>query len=526
MTLFNTMFLPGMNIWPQVKRLLAKISSVSQVTDLWPILHEIASLTSSVKREAYLQEGLTFDGLQYYYNKIIKDKEHSFLPTVKIISNLALELENHLKEEKFNLCNAQQSGMLSINRQLVADLLAHSFLCLHPTKSRSSTFPEINFSHVFKTVKDVSSNVTKIRCFLKYFERIGANEFTIYKKLRVKELILRRVILENKLKWINLEQSNNTLCNFKVDHYQKIEEASQKYVRVDFANKYLGGGVLNTGCVQEEIMFTICPDLIVSMLFMEKMDENEAIIISGFERYYNYSGYGRTFKYKEDYLDKSPEENFLVAIDALNYEKNNVESQYSEQYMLRDINKAFIGFKYFTNNDHQISIQAASSSAAKDDGCDFQSRRTDTKFASTGQIGKKSNKVSDTQPVSKRSASEENLANSGKPYPSAIATGNWGCGAFNGDAQLKSMIQWISASEAGCSEMLYCTLNHHLLIALEEVVQLITSSKCCVGHLVKLLKQFECKRQERKSGNVFDFIKNELQPPKKQDVYNPSLVKH
>jgi hypothetical protein len=28
-----------------------------------------------------------------------------------------------------------------------------------------------------------------------------------------------------------------------------------------------------------------------------------------------------------------------------------------------------------------------------------------------------------------------------------IATGNWGCGAFGGDVELKSMLQWIAASQ-------------------------------------------------------------------------------
>ena len=28
-----------------------------------------------------------------------------------------------------------------------------------------------------------------------------------------------------------------------------------------------------------------------------------------------------------------------------------------------------------------------------------------------------------------------------------IATGNWGCGAFGGDVELKSLLQWIAASQ-------------------------------------------------------------------------------
>ena len=30
-----------------------------------------------------------------------------------------------------------------------------------------------------------------------------------------------------------------------------------------------------------------------------------------------------------------------------------------------------------------------------------------------------------------------------------MATGNWGCGAFQGDATLKSVTQWLAATRAG-----------------------------------------------------------------------------
>ena len=33
-------------------------------------------------------------------------------------------------------------------------------------------------------------------------------------------------------------------------------------IQADFANKFLGGDVLNEGCVQEEIRFLICLELI------------------------------------------------------------------------------------------------------------------------------------------------------------------------------------------------------------------------------------------------------------------------
>lgn len=43
----------------------------------------------------------------------------------------------------------------------------------------------------------------------------------------------------------------------------------------------LGGGVLGWGCVQEEIRFVICPELLVSRLFTEKLGPTEALLMIG-----------------------------------------------------------------------------------------------------------------------------------------------------------------------------------------------------------------------------------------------------
>lgn len=50
---------------------------------------------------------------------------------------------------------------------------------------------------------------------------------------------------------------------------------------MDFANRFVGGGVTGAGLVQEEIRFLISPELIVSRLFTEVLDHNECLIITG-----------------------------------------------------------------------------------------------------------------------------------------------------------------------------------------------------------------------------------------------------
>lgn len=52
-------------------------------------------------------------------------------------------------------------------------------------------------------------------------------------------------------------------------------------VQVDFACNLVGGGVLSSGLVQEEILFLMNPELIVARLFTEKLNDNECLRIKG-----------------------------------------------------------------------------------------------------------------------------------------------------------------------------------------------------------------------------------------------------
>lgn len=50
-------------------------------------------------------------------------------------------------------------------------------------------------------------------------------------------------------------------------------------------------------------------------------------------------------------------------------------------------------------------------------------------------------------------------APTGEPRVRPIATGNWGCGVFRGDPELKAVIQWVAASAAGSPVVVYHTFG-------------------------------------------------------------------
>lgn len=101
--------------------------------------------------------------------------------------------------------------------------------------------------------------------------------------------------------------------------------------------------MLGLGCVQEEIRFVICPELMVTMLVTEELDDTEALIVSGIERYSKYEGYSNTFKWKGDFVDETPRDNSgrrmtsIVAIDALYFRQSSL--QFNMDNINRELNK-------------------------------------------------------------------------------------------------------------------------------------------------------------------------------------------
>ena len=208
------------------------------------------------------------------------------------------------------------------------------------------------------------------------------------------------------------------------DLYQSIDEA-KNCLRVDFANAYLGGASLSYGNVQEEIMFSLYPEMNVGRLFSKKMNHDEAILMVGPEQFSRATGYGGSLQFVGPFhRGEEGGISYTVAMDALNFRGADPLAQYHPLAVLRELNKSYAAFS-----------------------------------------------ASDTPPT--------------------IATGNWGCGVFGGDAELKSLIQWVSASRAG-KTLLYHPFNqqnlHRRLPIVVDEVQT-RSETFRVGEMVRFLLQ-------------------------------------
>ncbi|KAF9093268.1 hypothetical protein BGX23_003495 [Mortierella sp. AD031] len=271
--------------------------------------------------------------------------------------------------------------------------------------------PSINFISLFWTEESrtpcTTTQAAKLRCILHYFDRV-TTEMPQGTVTYHRQVLKKPVYLAEDERW---RKDDFCLRNVDVDWMTLIEEAPQGALQLDFANKNIGGGALEKGAVQEEIRFMICPELIVSRLFTQQLEANEAVLIKGVERYSNYIGYSKTFEWYSDHQDPTPRDKLgrrmteVCAIDARPFKSRASRlDQFERHYVLREINKALVGFRQSPINASEWGL---------------------------------------TRPEDGTTSSLD------KPRFRPIATGNWGCGAFGGHLQLKFVLQWIAASICG-----------------------------------------------------------------------------
>ncbi|XP_039276778.1 poly(ADP-ribose) glycohydrolase isoform X2 [Nilaparvata lugens] len=412
--------------------------SKTELRKRWELINAAFSkpITSSHQLEAAIHSYNTkyaqrwnFESLHYFFNTTLEEEEseYFFAQVLPQVIKLALALPETVTGA-IPLLRRRRTHSITLSQRQIASLLANAFLCTFPRRntakslSEYSSFPDINFNRLFSAGGRQDNIQEKLKCLINYFRRVctkcpeGLVTFS------------RHHVPENQLPvW---SKSKAVLPLLHVTSDGTIEDEGSGMLQLDFANKYIGGGVLGRGCVQEEIRFIICPELIVARLFTECLDDTEALIITGVERYNLYSGYGSTFRWTGNVVDRTPRDQFgrrscvLVAIDAFNFQR--ASKQYSTQCIQRELNKAYAGFSW---------------------GC-------------------------------------SNLR--------CVATGNWGCGAFGGDVHLKAVLQLMVAAHTHHHALVYFTFGDATLTRqLHDMHRCLQQAGVTVGLLWKMLSEYE-----------------------------------
>ncbi|XP_046860470.1 poly(ADP-ribose) glycohydrolase-like [Xenia sp. Carnegie-2017] len=339
--------------------------------------------------------------------------------------------------------------MLTLSQRQAACLLASAFLCLFPRRNHGSrefsrSLPSVNFNRLFERFdEDNETNLHKLAAFISYFNSVIEDmpEGTLS--------FQRQVLHQDEIP--NWGRRKTTLTNLRAVSEGTIEDNAPGMLQVDFANCLVGGGVLSRGCVQEEIRFLMYPEMIVSRLITEKLEDNECLIITGAQRFGKYTGYAKTFRFMGPVKDDTLRDSWgrrltsVVAIDARPFV--NYTEQFTPYNITRELNKAYVGF------------------------------------------------------LSRNIEDRNHLP--------AVATGNWGCGAFNGDKQLKSLLQIMAASEAKRDVLFFTFGDKEQARELANIHRKLKENNITIGWLWEHL--FKYRKEALLSRNLFKYLEESLE---------------
>ncbi|XP_078095384.1 poly(ADP-ribose) glycohydrolase-like [Mustelus asterias] len=367
-----------------------------------------------------------FSGLHAHFEQLPHGEcQYLLRKLLPNMAKLALQLPK-LCSKPIPLLKQRRARAITMSQEQIACLLANAFFCTFPHRnstrpnSEYSNFPDINFNRLFANPSQRTSE--KLKTIFCYFCKVTED---------VPEglVTFQRCCLREIIDW---KRSQCKLTALRVDSGGKIEEEAGM-LQVDFASPLVGGGVLGSGLVQEEIRFLINTELIVARLFTERLAENECLVITGAQRYSDYKGYSDSYRWLRCHNDETPRDSWLrrcteiVAIDAINF--HNPMEQYKTWCLERELQKAYCGF----SPEYRV------------------------------------------------------IAISHKP---AVVTGNWGCGAYKGDAKLKALIQMMAAARAG-RDVIYFTFGDTALEEnIHEMHQFLQRKDFTVGQLYSVLERY------------------------------------
>ena len=366
-------FLPNKidNIWEKTQKMFCiEAKSIQDLNNIF--YHGNSNLLNKIEK-SFPEDGIQF--LKVYNN----------------IRELILDINNIFPNGEIKLLKSNTTNKIILTRKQVALIFILGFFNIFDLgMSKMNINSRYDFYKILNSYKD--PNLSKGRSFINYMTIIG-------KWLGENNPILNEQITylrENKNFNIKNFENIKQLCDLEIIEQGSMFDTKASFC-IDFANKNIGGDVLNKSIVQEEILFTVEPEAIVSIFLMEKMDDNDAIRIDNLIQYSNYSGYAKSFKYENSAInDKKLIKHNIIAIDAVFDYSGGLD----KDSVLRDLIKAYVGFNLINFDDIDVI------------------------------------KLDKT-----------------------ISTGNWGCGAFGGDFELKFIQQWLAATYAGVDKLYYYTFG-------------------------------------------------------------------
>ena len=342
-----------------------------------------------------------------------------------------------------------------LDRRSCAILLASGFLGVsaqHPIQPEER-YPAFDFTEMLNSrYHERLQGVEYCKCLLSYFDSLRQLEHILPCSDGVtfcrKVFLSKDVLPDEAIGWsselplipIEFPESRpgmkTTYRPGNEMSYARIEDFPYS-LQVDFANACLGGSVLRGYGSQEESCFITSPECIISLLLSEMLADNEAVEIRN------------ALKYCE-----------------FHFEVENRRFRFAGR--ARDVWAAISGGNF--NIVHRRTIVAM-------DALSFNS------YGEHWKGDQYSKKLIQRELVK----CYVSFVNANPDLDGIVATGNWGCGCFRGDPQLKLLIQWIAATLAGKSKLIYCAFGEAKVASSQSQNRIATISRMRIGALAKKL---------------------------------------
>ncbi|GIQ82265.1 poly(ADP-ribose) glycohydrolase [Kipferlia bialata] len=361
------------------------------------------------------------DGCLYYlWKEADADKDAYIQSTLATIVSFAQGLGDLYpvdKDGRRHMLEVSPDTCVMCRASTICSLLAADFLFALDYPQDQPHVPRSVFRTLLSSPADIL--VEKVQFILSYFHTMG--------RMRDEGLLDGYVVVHRAT--LKKGKDKNPVPLVVLDEGAGIEKdgASGGVVMADFANEWIGGGARSRGCVQEEILFLLYPELYATMLVSPTaMGDREAIHVSGMTRTGIHSGYGWDTKYVGPYKEQTPlktwggrpvRDTHLTAFDALMlFSLSQKKGQLRPTPMQREIDKATIAFQ-------TPSLKKCILSPPEPKGYTLPP----------------------DQPLLE--------------YPTTVITGNWGCGAFGGNRGVKLLVQVVAAAKAGLTKVVYCPFS-------------------------------------------------------------------
>lgn len=266
------------------------------------------------------------------------EREHFLQHTGPAMVRRALDLKNLKPPGGLHFSLQQQGDRVEYDRPFIASLLAHAFFSSYPKRTPKThpTLQDCNFSMFFKTL-DQKCQRAKLRSIWRYFDEMELETAPTEKVVISREVMTGR-------EWLTIEdwlECGLPLCPLAVRHEGRLERAEPAALRVCFSNSRLGGAALEDGSSQEAVQFTTCPELVAVLLRVEALEDNEALIVE------NLLQVSRIVDPRHRATFEPVSGGVLLAVcclDPENYRRLPL-SQFEEDNVLRELNKALLGFR-------------------------------------------------------------------------------------------------------------------------------------------------------------------------------------